>query len=164
VALTLAELEAQFPGGPSVAYRAAAERARVVLAGELGGVVAAVLESYATVRDGECRDRRLKSTSWLISAGAPNALSAVLLEPKEELMDNQHKMISGYRDLSQAEIDAINLVKSAEVQLGQLWLQVTDMAADDRGVDMRWANIAKTHFEEGFSALVRSIAKPEPRF
>lgn len=32
------------------------------------------------------------------------------------------------------------------------------------GTDMRWASIAKTHFEEGFSALVRSIAKPEPRF
>ena len=75
-------------------------------------------------------------------------------------MENQHKQISGYRDLDQADIDAINDVKQAEVNLGELWRAVT--ALD--GVDMRWASIAKTHFEEGFSALVRSIAKPEPRF
>lgn len=75
-------------------------------------------------------------------------------------MDNQHKQISGYRDLGQGEIDCINEVKNAEAELGQLWQRV--MLLD--GVDKRWANIARTHFEEGFSALVRSIAKPEPRF
>lgn len=79
-------------------------------------------------------------------------------------MDNQHKQIGGYRDLTQGEIDAINLVKEAETNLGQLWRQVFDMAADERGVDTRWSSIAKDHFEEGFSALVRSIAQPEPRF
>lgn len=75
-------------------------------------------------------------------------------------MDNQHKQISGYRDLTQDEIDAINEVKQAEVALGQLWRRVRELET----LDMRWASIAKTHFEEGFSALVRSIAKPEPRF
>jgi hypothetical protein len=76
------------------------------------------------------------------------------------MVDNQHKQISGYRDLTQDEIDGINAVKAAEQQLGELWRNVT--AID--GTDKRWASIAKTHFEEGFSALVRSIAKPEPRF
>jgi hypothetical protein len=75
-------------------------------------------------------------------------------------MDNQHRQISGYRDLNQAEIDAINDVKQAEVNLGELWRTVTSMD----GMDTRWASIAKTHFEEGFSALVRSIAQPESRF
>jgi len=76
------------------------------------------------------------------------------------MVDNQHQKISGYRDLSQAEIDAMNSVKAAETDLGQLWQQIVA----DVTVDKRWASIAKTHFEEGFSALVRSIAQPEPRF
>lgn len=75
-------------------------------------------------------------------------------------MENQHKQISGYRDLSQDEINAINTIKSTEASLGELWRQVTSF----EGVDQRWASIARTHFEEGFSALVRSVAKPEPRF
>jgi hypothetical protein len=75
-------------------------------------------------------------------------------------MDNQHKQISGYRDLSQTEIDLINAVKLREETTGALWREV--MAMPD--VDKRWASIARTHFEEGFSALVRSIAKPESRF
>jgi hypothetical protein len=75
-------------------------------------------------------------------------------------VENQHKQISGYRDLSQAEIDHVNLVKQAEAAVGETWRQVMELP----DVDKRWASIARTHFEEGFSALVRSIAKPEPRF
>lgn len=76
------------------------------------------------------------------------------------MVDNQHKKISGYRDLSQGEIDQMNAVKAAETALGETWRQVMDLP----DVDKRWAAVAKTHFEEGFMALVRSIAKPEPRF
>ena len=75
-------------------------------------------------------------------------------------MDNQHQKISGYRDLNQNEIDGINAIKSAETQLGEVWRNV--VAIED--IDRRWSSIAKTHFEEGFSALVRSIAKPDQRF
>ncbi len=76
------------------------------------------------------------------------------------MVDNQHKKISGYRDLTQEEIDAINSVKEAETSFGELWRQIT--ALD--GIDKRWASIARTHIEEGCSALVRSIAQPESRF
>jgi hypothetical protein len=75
-------------------------------------------------------------------------------------MDNQHQKISGYRDLTQAEIDLMNVVKGAEIAVGDVWRGVMDLP----DVDKRWASVARTHFEEGFSALVRSIAKPEPRF
>lgn len=75
-------------------------------------------------------------------------------------MENQHKQISGYRDLTQAEIDHMNLVKQAEAAVGETWRHVMDLP----DIDKRWASIARTHFEEGFSALVRSIARPEPRF
>lgn len=76
-------------------------------------------------------------------------------------MDNQHKQISGYRDLTQDEIDNINDIKDLERDLGDLWRRLTQEGEE---TDRRWANVARTHFEEGFSALVRSIAKPEPRF
>lgn len=75
-------------------------------------------------------------------------------------MKDQHEQISGYRDLTQDEIDAMNIVKDAEKDLGEVWRQTVAI----EGVDKHWAAVAKTHFEEGFSALVRSIAKPEPRF
>lgn len=85
------------------------------------------------------------------------------------MVDNQHKQISGYRDLSQAEIDLMNEVKAAEEKLGELWrkvggIEVQGGRASSGHCDPRWHAVAKTHFEEGFSALVRSIARPVERF
>jgi hypothetical protein len=76
------------------------------------------------------------------------------------MVDDQHKKIDGYRDLTEAEIYYINRTKQAELDLGMLWRTINNIL----GVDKRWTSIAKTHFEEGFSALVRSIARPEERF
>lgn len=78
------------------------------------------------------------------------------------MVDNQHKQISGYRDLSAGEIQAINGIKGFEAELGNLWKQV--VAEHGGNVDMRWMSIAKTHFEEGFSAFVRAVARPVERF
>lgn len=78
------------------------------------------------------------------------------------MVENQHQKISGYRDLTQAEIDAINTIKNAEIELGELWSQIFVDLQDD--INGRWMSIAKTHFEEGFSAFVRAVAKPEERF
>ena len=36
-------------------------------------------------------------------------------------MDNQHKLIKGYRDLTQSEIDGMNSIKSLEVDTGNLF-------------------------------------------
>lgn len=75
-------------------------------------------------------------------------------------MDNQHRQISGYRDLTPDEIDAINRVKDLEAEVGRLHGQFLPWS----NIDKRWLAIARTHFEEGFSAMVRSIAQPESRF
>lgn len=40
-------------------------------------------------------------------------------------MENQHKKIKGYRDLSQTEIDLMNKVKEKGVELGALVAEVT---------------------------------------
>jgi hypothetical protein len=57
------------------------------------------------------------------------------------MIDNQHRQIKGYRDLTEVEIGAMNdckLVVATEV--GMLCDKVAGMA----GVDQRWVAIAKT--------------------
>lgn len=67
--------------------------------------------------------------------------------------------IKGYRELSEQDVELVNLVKEAEIQVGNLWRMVAEKKTDGR-----WAAIAKTHFQEGFTALVRSVTKPEDVF
>ncbi len=71
-------------------------------------------------------------------------------------MDNQHKKISGYRDLSQAEIDAMNAVKAEASRVGIL---IEELEQNDK-LDQRWVSIAKEDLQKGFMAAVRSIAQP----
>lgn len=72
-------------------------------------------------------------------------------------MDNQHQRISGYRDLSQSEIDAMNGVKHLEKQ----WNGMMDHLKADPSFDQRQVAIAATAGEEAFMRAVRAIAKPE---
>jgi hypothetical protein len=71
-------------------------------------------------------------------------------------MENQHKKIKGYRDLSQEEIDAMNEIKAMGEQVGALVEKVNEI----EGVDLRWSFIAKEDLQKGFMALVRSVAQP----
>ena len=71
-------------------------------------------------------------------------------------MDNQHKKISGYRELTQEEIDQMNALKAVGAQLGLL---IKNMKQDP-DVDQRWLSIAETHLQQGIMAAVRSVAKP----
>jgi hypothetical protein len=77
-------------------------------------------------------------------------------------MDNQHRKISGYRELSQAEIDLMNHIKAIASGVGELVDEVTDFNDYDDvpHPDMRWVSIAKTHLQQGFMALTRSVAQP----
>lgn len=71
-------------------------------------------------------------------------------------MKDQHKLIKGYRDLSQAEIDAMNAVKAEGVRLGLL---IEELRANT-DLDQRWVDIAETHLQQGCMAAVRAIAQP----
>lgn len=91
-------------------------------------------------------------------------------------MDNQHKKIKGYRDLSQAEIDLMNRIKEHEVETMDLIRDVLHHLQDQDGQagkkppeeaermrnaePFRWASIARTDFQTGFMALVRAVAQP----
>ena len=72
-------------------------------------------------------------------------------------MDNQHKNIIGYRDLSQEEIHKMNDVK----QLAEQVRLLTDRLKTVPDVDHRWLAIGVTDLQKGFMAVVRCIAKPE---
>ena len=72
-------------------------------------------------------------------------------------MENQHRLIKGYRELSQPEIDAINTIKSLGAEIEAEMARVLKAGEPDQ----RWAAIAKTHFQQGLMALTRAIAKPD---
>ena len=78
-------------------------------------------------------------------------------------MDNQHKLIKGYRDLNQDEIDLMNEIKEEGEKLKSLIgkLEGTHAATGQHAIDMRWVSIGKTHLQQGIMALVRSVARPE---
>lgn len=78
-------------------------------------------------------------------------------------MDNQHKKIKGYRDLSQDEINLMNKIKEKAAEVGELVdeLEVAAFARQaDEVPDSRWVAIGKTDLQKGFMSLTRSIAKP----
>lgn len=72
-------------------------------------------------------------------------------------MDNQHRQIKGYRELSQEEIDLMNEIKTKGAELGEL----VDKLRKAEGLDQRWVSIGATDFQTGLMALTRSVAKPE---
>jgi hypothetical protein len=78
------------------------------------------------------------------------------------MVDNQHRQIPGYRDLDQDTLNAIKMVKMAEVAASEVWKQVRDNIP--LSADRRQLAIARHHFEDGFSALVKSVAKPDSPF
>lgn len=73
------------------------------------------------------------------------------------VVENQHKKIKGYRDLSQKEIDLMNAIKTIANEIGSL---IDEMNSVD-SIDKRWLNIGKTDLQKGFMSLTRSVAKPE---
>ncbi len=73
------------------------------------------------------------------------------------MVDNQHKKITGYRDLTEAEIGAMNDCKQVAIAVGELCDKVVTIT----GVDQRWVAIGKTDLQKGFMALIRGIARPE---
>ena len=90
-------------------------------------------------------------------------------------MENQHRKIRGYRELSQEEIDLMNEIKSKGAELGELIEKIRKVHVDQRRVNAdnaeemdrinqaepeRWVSVGRTHFQEGLMALTRSIAQP----
>ncbi len=105
-------------------------------------------------------------------------------------MKDQHTKITGYRDLSQEEIDLMNRIKAAGATLLALQTELAGRLSTDQEVKAyaaktskrspedeaseecvelrrfqsaephRWAAIGKTDIQTGIMALVRAVAQP----
>ena len=88
-------------------------------------------------------------------------------------MDNQHKQIKGYRDLSQEEINLMNKIKALAEQVGELVNELQLKTEEDYFRDdvedtdtthidaMKWVSEGKKDLQLGFMQLVRAVAKPQ---
>lgn len=72
-------------------------------------------------------------------------------------MDNQHRKIKGYRELSAEEIALMNQIKEMGPKLQDLILRLEEHP----DTDMRWIAIGRTDLQTGLMALTRSVARPD---
>lgn len=70
-------------------------------------------------------------------------------------MENQHRQITGYSELSQEEINLINEIKDVASKCGDL----VDKIQNTDGVDYRWLHIGITDIQKGFMGLTRCVSK-----
>ena len=105
-------------------------------------------------------------------------------------MENQHRKIKGYRELSQEEVDLMNRIKAkgkelldlqaelagrlnTDLEVKQVAAKASKLAPEDEASPecvelrrfqaaepMRWASIGKTDIQTGIMALVRAVAQP----
>lgn len=71
-------------------------------------------------------------------------------------MKDQHKKISGYRELTAAEIHAMNRVKELEASAAELVQALSALPE----VDQRDLALARTAFEDACMRSVRAVARP----
>lgn len=71
-------------------------------------------------------------------------------------MENQHRKITGYRELTEQEVDLMNQIKQKGVELGEL-VNTLKTISD---LDQRWLSIGATDLQTGLMALTRAVAKP----
>lgn len=79
-------------------------------------------------------------------------------------MENQHRKISGYRELDGDEIDLMNEIKSHAESTGVLIEKVNTFLTErvgERSEDHRWAAIGRTDLQQGYMALTRAVARPD---
>lgn len=82
-------------------------------------------------------------------------------------MENQHRKIVGYRELTKEDIDLMNRVKKATADMLQLREEVVEHVRKNTPPEraaiaepMRWLAIAKTDIQTGAMALIRAVAQP----
>lgn len=75
-------------------------------------------------------------------------------------MDNQHKKIQGYRDLTQPEIDAMNAIKALEAAAAELVKQLRVMP----DVDQRAIALAVTNLQQSCMWLTKGVARSHNPF
>ena len=78
-------------------------------------------------------------------------------------MDNQHRKISGYRELNQEEIDLMNEIKAQGEVLNVLVAKVSLMPTYSNSDALEkelWSRSAEVSIRTGVMQLVRAVALP----
>lgn len=88
-------------------------------------------------------------------------------------MDNQHRKITGYRELDEADIALMNRIKALEAEVEDVvcsvrtHIELQGSQADRRrhafAEPYRWLAIGRTDIQQGMMALTRAVAQPTPR-
>ena len=68
-------------------------------------------------------------------------------------------VVKGYRKLTTEQSDAINEIKKIENEVGRALSRL--QGTTEFPIDQRFISIGRTNLQQGFMALVRSIAQPE---
>ena len=71
-------------------------------------------------------------------------------------MENQHRKITGYRELTQEEIDAMNSIKQKGNELQELISKLENID----GIDTRWLEDGTILLQKGLMSITRAVAKP----
>lgn len=89
-------------------------------------------------------------------------------------MENQHKMISGYRDLTTHEIALINEIKQHEAEALLLCDRLAKLMQErhdesyfekvraDRAEAFRWLAAGRHELQTACMKIVRAVAQPQP--
>ena len=64
--------------------------------------------------------------------------------------------VTGYRQLTEAEVALMNEGKALAVQVGE-WIE---RLKADKSLDQRWVAIGATDLQKGFMCALRGIAQP----
>lgn len=72
------------------------------------------------------------------------------------MTDHKGLPVEGYKPQSTEKVDLVNDNKRLEERV----LRVLDELAKRDAIDKRWLAIGRTHIEEGFMAINRSIFQP----
>lgn len=71
-------------------------------------------------------------------------------------MENQHRQIKGYRELSAEEIGLMNEIKEKGAELEALVYRLRNTD----NLDQRWVSMGVTDLQRGLMALTRGVAQP----
>ena len=73
------------------------------------------------------------------------------------MTEHQALPVHGYKPQSETKIDLVNQNKIIEEQM----LQMLDVLKQKEEIDQRWLAVGRTHLEQAFMAINRSIFKPD---
>ena len=71
-------------------------------------------------------------------------------------MENQHRHIKGYRELSPEEVALMNEVKAKGEELGELVAKLRALPSND----FQWLDVGELQLKQGIMSLVRCVAQP----